>query len=123
MTKEEILALAGKPVAWKDTCFTSDENDQQSTDIVLLGYEGIDSLPDGTDLFTADQLLVVVKPLEDEIAELKQQRDGLLKAITPLRNAYIRLVQAIDEHEQNEVEDMIEITDADAAIDAAKGGE
>ena len=44
--------LEQKPVAWKDTTFTSDENEAMTSEPVLLGYEGWESLPDGTELFT-----------------------------------------------------------------------
>lgn len=75
-TKEEILAQAGEPVAWKDTCLTTDENDQQHTETVLLGYEGADLLPDGTDLYTADQVIAARKGLEQEVERLKVERDN-----------------------------------------------
>ena len=43
-----------KPVAWKDTMHTTDEVGHKSTEPVLLGYEGWESIPDATDLYRLD---------------------------------------------------------------------
>lgn len=40
------------PVAWKDTMHTSHPNGDEEHEPLLLGYEGWEKLPDGTDLFT-----------------------------------------------------------------------
>jgi hypothetical protein len=41
------------PVAFKDTCHTEDADGAKSSEALLLGYEGWESLPDGTDLYAA----------------------------------------------------------------------
>lgn len=46
-------APAPEPVAWKDTLYSTDEIGHETQEAVLLGYEGWESLPDGTDLYAA----------------------------------------------------------------------
>ncbi len=43
-----------KPVAWKDTMYSTDEVGHKSSEPVILGYDGWESIPDATDLYRLD---------------------------------------------------------------------
>ena len=43
-----------KPAAWKDTMYSTDEVGHKSSEPVILGYDGWESIPDATDLYRLD---------------------------------------------------------------------
>lgn len=69
MTNEEILALAGEPFGYIESGRYSINTDGgPNAWRKRKAYKGA--------LYTSDQLLAVAKPMEDEIAELKQQLES-----------------------------------------------
>jgi len=89
-TKEEILKLAGEPVARTTTSKYEWISQGDGT-----WYGGIieSQLPleESTNLYTADQILAVVKPLEDKIERLKLIEDNALKVCGQLDEVVLAL--------------------------------
>lgn len=88
MTKEQILALAGKPVGvFADVNKLTPEHGPRWEHMVDESFDGVDYVH----FYTADQLLAVAKPLEDEIARLKQQLEKQTKIIEHLSDTATKL--------------------------------
>lgn len=70
LTREQILALAGEPVA--TVARSGKRADGKHWHNAHFDESGAYDLPEGTKLFTADQLLAARKPLEEEIEHRKR---------------------------------------------------